>query len=349
MSASSASSASAARSAAGEPPIIAPMLAGGSGRPAQPRLFQFEPKLDGERVVVRVWDDQLELRTRNGNVVTDAYPELAGLPTGFGGQALVLDGEVVAFDDAGRTDFQRLQARMHVRQPSPKLVAEVPVALAVFDLLWIDGESLVQLPQADRRRRLEALATRRAGWELIPVLAGDLEDLVAASAEVGLEGLVAKRLDAPYRPGQRSPAWVKIKFRHEREFVVGGWSEGEGRRRGRIGSLAIGYVDPSADPAALLEQPILRYVGQVGSGLGDKLLSELAEAFSRFAREESPFINTPPLPLHWVAPLLVVQVAFAEMTRAGTLRAPSLLGVRTDVAPETVGWDDELRPAGASS
>jgi bifunctional non-homologous end joining protein LigD len=317
--------------------------------PSQPEQFQFEPKFDGERVVARVWGDQLELRTRNGNVVTDAYPELRGLPSGFAGRAVVLDAEVVAFDENGRTDFQRLQARMHVRRPAASLVADVPVALAVFDLLWVDGTSVVAASQRDRRSRLEELATGRAGWELIPVLTGDPEDLVVASAAVGLEGLMAKRLDAPYRPGQRSPAWVKIKFRHEREFVVGGWSEGEGRRRGRIGSLAIGYVDPSADPAGLLERPILRYVGQVGSGLGEKLLTELAEAFSRFARDESPFLNPPPLSLHWVAPLLDVQVAFAEMTKGGTLRAASLLGVRTDLAPEDVGWDDELVPGGPPS
>jgi bifunctional non-homologous end joining protein LigD len=322
------------------------MLAGGSGMPTQPDLFQFEPKLDGERVVIRVWGDHLDLRTRNGNIVTDAYPELAGLPKSFAGRALVLDGEIVAFDETGRTDFQRLQARMHVRRPAAKLVAEVPVVVGVFDALWVDGESLVALTQVERRARLEGLGEPGAGWQRIPVLAGDPQDLVTASAAVGLEGLMAKRLDAPYRPGQRSPAWVKIKFRHEREFVVGGWLDGEGRRRGRVGSLAIGYVDGAEDPAALLERPILRYVGQVGSGLSEKLLTELAEAFSRFGRDQTPFLNPPPLPLHWVSPLLVVQVAFAEMTRAGTLRAPSLLGVRTDVAPEAVGWDEELRAPG---
>jgi bifunctional non-homologous end joining protein LigD len=255
---------------------------------------------------------------------------------------LVLDGEIVAFDADGRPDFQLLQSRMHVRNPSPDLVATAPVALAFFDLLWRDGDLLTDWPQGARRQQLDHLAHGGAAWQVLPVLEGELDDLVAASRAVGLEGLMAKRLDAPYLPGRRSAAWIKVKFRHRREFVVGGWIEGEGGRRGRIGSLAIGYVDAGADASDLLERPVLRYVGQVGSGLGDTLLTELSEAFARFAREECPFVNPPPLRVHWVEPLLVVQVAFAEMTRAGTLRAPSLLGVRPDVRPGEVGWDEEL-------
>ena len=326
--------------------MLAPMLAGASGLPARPEQYQFEPKLDGQRLIARVWEGRHELRTRNGNDATAAYPELAGLAGDFGGRAVVLDGEIVAFDDEGRPDFQRLQARMHVRRPSPELVKTAPVALAVFDLLWRDGELLTNTPQEQRRQLLEATAGGGAGWQLAPLLHGAIEDLVAASRAVGLEGLMAKRLDAPYLPGKRSAAWAKVKFRRRRDFVVGGWTEGERGRRGRIGSLAIGYVDAGADPRQLLERPILRYVGQVGSGLGDKLLTELSEAFARFARDDSPFVNPPPVAVHWVEPLLVVQVAFAEMTRAGTLRAPSLLGVRTDVAPNTVGWDDELLAPG---
>jgi bifunctional non-homologous end joining protein LigD len=325
-----------------EPPTFAPMLAGGSAMPAHPDQYQFEPKLDGERVIVRIWPGGYDLRTRNGNDTTAAYPELRHLGADLGDRAVVLDGEIVAFDDEGRPDFQLLQSRMHVRAPSADLVAAAPVALAVFDLLWRDGEALIELPQRARREQLDDLAAGGARWQTAPVLQGDPDDLVAASRAVGLEGLMAKRLDAPYLPGKRSPAWVKVKFRHEREFVVGGWSEGEGGRRGRIGSLAIGYIDAGADPSDLLERPVLRYVGQVGSGLGDKLLAELSEAFSRFAREDCPFVNPPPLALHWVTPVLVVQVAFAEMTRTGTLRAPSLLGIRGDVAPGEVGWDDEL-------
>lgn len=322
--------------------MYAPMLAGGSRLPAHPEQYQFEPKLDGQRVIVRAWSGHHDLRSRNGNDATTAYPELRGLAAELGGHAVVLDGEVVAFDEDGRPDFQLLQSRMHVRDPSADLVATTPVALAVFDLLWRDGESLIGQPQRVRREQLDLLAHGGAAWRVAAVLEGELDDLVAASRDVGLEGLMAKRLDAAYLPGQRSPAWIKVKFRHEREFVVGGWTEGERGRQGQIGSLAIGYVDAGADPSELLERPVLRYVGQVGSGLGDKLLRELSEAFARFARDECPFVNPPPLPVHWVEPLLVVQVAFAEMTRGGTLRAPSLLGVRRDVAPGDVGWDEEL-------
>ena len=326
-----------------EPPSLAPMLAGGSRLPRQPEQYQFEPKLDGQRVIARVWSGRHDLRTRNGNEATVAYPELRDLAADLGDLAVVLDGEIVAFDEEGRPDFQLLQSRMHVRSPSSELMTKTPIALAVFDLLWQDGDRLVDLPQQERRRRLDRLAPGGSAWKVAPVLEGDIDDLVAASRAVGLEGLMAKRLDAPYLPGKRSPAWIKVKFRHEREFVVGGWTEGEHGRRGQVGSLAIGHVEVGANPSDLLERPVLRYVGQVGSGLGDKLLAELSEAFSRFARDECPFVNPPPFAVHWVEPLLVVQVAFAEMTRAGTLRAPSLLGVRRDITPGDVGWDEELR------
>jgi bifunctional non-homologous end joining protein LigD len=254
---------------------------------------------------------------------------------------------VVAFEASGRPDFGLLQHRMHVRHPSPALLSEVPAVLVVFDVLWLEGEVLVPRSQTERRSQLEALALGGPSWQTTPVLDGDPQDLLAGARTLGLEGLVAKQRDAPYRPGQRSDAWIKVKWRCEREFVVGGWSEGEGNRRGSIGSLAIGYVDPSCSGADLLERPVLRYVGQVGSGLSSALAAELAAAFERYATPTGPFIDPPSLPrLHWVAPLLVVQVAYAEVTAAGTLRHPTLLGLRDDVDPQDVGWDEELARPG---
>jgi bifunctional non-homologous end joining protein LigD len=316
------------------------MVAGGHGWPSNLARYQLEPKFDGQRIMARLVDGRVELRSRNGNDATPAYPELRVPPVELADRAAVLDGEVVAFDAQGRTDFQLLQSRMHVRGPSARLQAEVPVVFVVFDVLWLDGASLLERRQDGRREVLEGLGLTGSCWQQAPQLTGEPQDLLAGCLAVGLEGIMAKRADAPYRPGQRSASWVKIKVRREREFVVGGWCQGEGSRDGTIGSLAVGYVDPGAD---LLEGPALRYVGQVGSGLSDALIAELQTAFDRFARAESPFLDAPTyLGIHYVAPLLVVQVAFAEQTHNGTLRAPTLKGLRTDVAAADVGWDDEL-------
>jgi len=327
-----------------EPPVLAPMLAGGSGVPDRPERYQFEPKLDGQRLIIRVWDGHVDARARSGNPATATYPELAGLADAFGSRAtaVVLDGEMVAFDGSGRPDFGTLQRRMHVGRPAADLVAEVPTVLVVFDVLWIGGELLTGLPQSERRRRLEDLALEAPCCQVGPVVQGDPVDLLDGVRRVGIEGLMAKRLDAVYLPGARSDAWRKVKWRRVREFVVGGWAGGERSRRGQIGSLAVGYVDDSVTLDDLLDRPVLHYVGQVGSGLNAAMLAELEPAFAAYGRDESPFLETPPMPVHFVAPLLVVQVAFAEVTRAGTLRHPVLEGLRRDVAPQDVRWDEEL-------
>jgi bifunctional non-homologous end joining protein LigD len=327
----------------GGPPTLRPMLAGGSGWPTGAERYQIEPKLDGQRLIVRIdRGGVVDLRTRNANDATSSYPELARPPDALADRSAVLDGEAVAFDAAGRTDFQRLQARMHVRHPPASLLAEVPIAFVVFDVLWLDGELLVERAQTQRRAVLEGLRVEGGVWQVSPILHGERDDLLAGCRALGLEGLMAKRRDAPYLPGERSSAWVKVKVRRQREFVVGGWAAGAGSRQGHLGSLAIGYVDPQAR-VGLLEGPALRYAGQVGSGLNQSLITQLEVAFARYGRDASPFIDTPAQPkLHFVAPLLVVEVAFAEVTHAGTLRHPTLLGLRPDVLASEVGWDDEL-------
>jgi len=310
------------------------MLAGGSGPPAGREGWLFEPKLDGQRIVATVHAGTVALANRRGGDATAAYPELAGLAGALGGRSAVLDGEVVALDDQGRPSFQRLQRRMHQRSPSPALLAAVPVAFAVFDVLWLDGGLLVDRPQAERRAALDALALRGPAWQAAPVLDADPAELAAACRAAGLEGYMAKRLDAPYRPGQRSPAWRKVKCGRRREFVVGGWSPGQGARRTGIGSLALGWHDGAGR---------LVYCGQAGSGLTEDLRGRLGPLFAATARADSPFAGPVPAGLWFVEPLLVVEVAFTEVTEAGTLRQPSVKGVRPDKAAAEVGWDDELR------
>ncbi|HEV8114612.1 MAG TPA: hypothetical protein VGP53_00125 [Acidimicrobiales bacterium] len=311
------------------------MLCGTGELPSCLDDWQLEPKWDGIRAIVASDGTRLVISSRLGNDVTAAYPELADLPARLGAPA-VLDGEIVALDPAGRPSFERLQRRMHVRHPPPELVAGVPVHLVAFDLLWHDGELLVPLPQTARRRRLEALGT---AVTTTPLLDGDEgpEALLVDCQAVGFEGFVAKRRDAPYSPGRRSPCWLKAKAVCRRELVVGGWEEGEGSRTSRIGSLAVGWVDPR-HRVAWPDGPCLRWAGQVGSGLSGALLDQLQPVMDRFALPTSPFLDAPRVPrVRFVQPLLVVEVAFREVTSSGTLRHPVLKGLRSDLAAADVG------------
>ncbi len=330
--------------AAGEPPILGPMLAGATGMPGDPAGWVFEPKWDGVRSVARVWGRRVTLTSRLGNDITNGYPELAALGPALGDRAAVLDGEIVAFDSQGRPSFEQLQRRMHVRGPSRLLVNEVPVLYVVFDLLWLDGQLLTGEPFDRRRRMLEALDPKGPSWQISHLLAEPPDDrLLTACRQVGLEGYVGKLASAEYAVGKRSKAWTKLKCVRQREFVVGGWSEGSGVRSGQIGSLAVGWADtdahrPPGHPFAL------RYAGQVGSGLNELLLHHLSSELKELACETSPFVPPPPTPrsLHFVTPRLVVEVRFNEVTGAGVLRQPSVKGLRNDVEPAMVGWTDEM-------
>jgi bifunctional non-homologous end joining protein LigD len=313
------------------------MLAGGNGIPPNPAAYQFEPKLDGQRVVVIAGPDGVVLTNRRGGEITGTYPELAGMAEALAPHSAVLDGEVVAFNDKGQTSFQRLQRRMHVIQPSARLLADTPAAFVAFDVLWLDGDLLVDRPQTERRRMLDDLGIKGSAWLTAPVLDATPEDLLESCREAGLEGFMAKKLDAPYSVGRRSTAWWKVKCGRRREFVVGGWSSGQGSRQESIGSLALGCYDTAEEGSQRLF-----YVGQAGSGLNDDMIRQLQKLFGQIGLAESPFVNPPPLKLHFVRPMLVVETAYTEVTETGTLRQPSIKGLRTDVIAGEVTWDDEI-------
>ncbi len=148
---------------------------------------------------------------------------------------------------------------------------------------------------------------------------------------------MAKRIDAPYQPGRRSSAWWKIKCGRRREFVVGGWSTGSGSRHESIGSLALGCYDTADDGTQRLF-----YVGQAGSGLNEEMIRQLTQLFAQIETPSAPFVNAPKTGLHWVRPLLVAEIAYTEVTEAGTLRQPSIKGLRTDVIATDVTFDDEI-------
>ncbi len=278
----------------------------------------------------------LRLESRNLNDLTGQYPELAGLGRALGDRAAVLDGEIVAFDERGRPSFERLQQRMHIGSAARVRLrsADVPVVYVIFDLLHLDGRSTMGLPFRERRALLEELGLSGPAWST-PALHSSGAELMAASLEHGLEGVVAKRLDSRYEPGRRSGAWLKVKHRNRQELVIGGWLPGQGQRRARIGALLVGYHDDGG---------VLRYAGRVGSGLGEAELRRVAERLAPLERAATPFTGRqPPKESIFVSPEVVVEVAFTEWTRQGMLRHPIYKGLREDVTAAEVTRE----PAGA--
>jgi bifunctional non-homologous end joining protein LigD len=312
--------------------LLRPMLAVSTATPPAGPGWAWEVKWDGVRLLGIVVAGSLRLRTRTGRDVTARYPELAPLGAAVGHDA-VLDGEVVALDARGRPSFQLLQRRMHVAgaADAARLAAEVGCVYMVFDLLWIDGDPIVDRPYVERRARLLALGLSGPAWQTPPHELGDGAALRTLSEELGLEGLVAKRADSLYRPGVRSRDWVKVKRQRRQELVVGGWVEGQGARAGSIGALLLGHWEHDAAGRRL------RYAGRVGSGFTARDLAELHRTLRSIEQPASPFgAGSPPREAHFCAPVLVAEVRFTEWTDDGHVRQPVFLGLRADVDPDTV-------------
>jgi bifunctional non-homologous end joining protein LigD len=293
--------------------------------------WAYEMKWDGVRALGYVERGTVRLISRNRLDMTRSYPELAALGEQLSGRQALLDGEIVAFDEAGRPSFSKLQRRMHVQGKSAaaQLVATDPAVLLVFDLLHLDGESLLAKPYTERRERLEALGLQGPTWHVPPAFHGSGAEAFQASKEQRLEGVVAKRLASKYTPGKRTGDWLKIKNVRAQEVVVGGWKPGAGSREGRIGSLLLGLPDGDA----------LRYIGKVGTGFTGDALDEMSRLFASRRRTTSPFADIPRLDArdaHWIRPDLVGEVAFAEWTVDGRLRHPSWRGWRVDKRPDQV-------------
>ncbi len=309
------------------PEPIAPMLAAAGSLPVGPG-WAFEFKYDGVRAVSYVDAAGVQVFSRNRNDVTASYPELRELPALLAGRRAILDGEIVALEPGDRPSFSRLQQRMHNFEPSPALLAAVPVLYYVFDLLVLDGTPTAELPYEQRRALLAGLAVNGDHVRTPAHFADADGTTVLKAAELaGLEGVVAKRLDAPYRPGRRSFDWTKVPLIRTQEVIVIGTRPGEGRRAGTIGSLLLGVFD---------DRDRLAFAGHVGTGFTGAALRELEKQLQPLAR------TTPPVPdvpreharrAHWVEPALVGEVAFRNWTPDGRLRHASWRGLRPDRVP----------------
>ena len=311
---------------------IVPMMASPSAAlPSDDEAFAYELKWDGVRAIAYVdgVDGRIRLESRNLNDVTPRYPEVHPLARECPGHRLVVDGEIVAFDEKGRPSFGRLQPRMHLtgaRQVEQRML-DTPVVYLLFDVLHIDGESTRGLAWSERRALLEGLDLSGPNWQTPAVYRGNGDAVLAASKSGGLEGVVAKRVTSRYEPGRRSKDWLKIKNTCRQEFVVAGWLPGAGSRMGRIGALLVGYHDGGQ----------LRFAGKVGTGFTDAELARLATAFEPLARPTSPFADKVPYrEARFLEPVLVAEVEFTEWTHTGTLRHPSYKGLRDDKPAEQV-------------
>jgi bifunctional non-homologous end joining protein LigD len=324
------------------PERVEPMQARLSTLPREESEWAFEIKWDGVRAIAYSQPGRIRLQSRNGNDVTPAYPELRALGRALGSRSAILDGEIIAFDEDGRPSFEALQPRMHQRGEAAvrRLMQRTPVTYVVFDLLWLDGHSLMDLPYAQRRERLQELALDGERWRTPELQVGDGSGLLAATGELGMEGIVGKRLDSRYTPGRRDGGWVKIKNHQRQEFVIGGWTEGKGARVEQIGALELGVHD---------ERGELRYAGRVGTGFDETELKRLAGLLAALAQDDSPFTGSqPPRGAHFVAPLLVCEVEFSDWTRAGKVRQASYKGLRDDRDPSEV-VRERLQPSDEAS
>lgn len=309
------------------------MLATSGVLPSNDSGWAYEMKWDGLRALAYVAGGDVRLVSRTGRDITHAYPELARPPDAVANRQLVLDGEIVALTGGSWPDFEALQQRMNIGSAAQAkaLSAQIPVSYLAFDLLWLDGRSVVEQQYAQRREVLDALGVQGSRWQVPPSFVGESgADIQAVSRQQNLEGVMAKRLGSRYEPGRRSPAWRKIKNLSRQEFVIGGWKPGEGGRAGWIGSLLVGVYEDSS----------LVYCGHVGTGFTQQTLRMLDNKLGPLRRDTSPFGSTLPAEdaryARWVEPVLVAEVAFGGWTKSGRLRGPAYKGLRPDKAAAEV-------------
>lgn len=318
---------------AGKAEFIEPMKCKLSRYLPEGENWVYELKFDGVRALAVRNGKSVDLISRNRKNLDGKYPGVARAVAGLKVDSVVLDGEVVALDELGRSSFQLLQ---NVNQPGQGN----ELYYYVFDILQLNGKSTVGLPLHQRKALVEELLKKKSEClrpsGLLPANAKTLQEQMSG---LGLEGLIAKKRDSRYEPGIRSGAWVKFKWSNEQEFVIGGYTDPEGARK-FFGSVLVGYY----------EKGKLLYASKVGTGFDERTLRQLHEMFRKLARGNCPFANLPEPRgsrgqgltasqmryCHWIEPKLVCQVRFTEWTRDNHLRQPVFLGLREDKDPREV-------------
>jgi len=318
----------------GRPAFVEPQLATLVSDPPAGSEWLHEVKFDGYRMECLLADGSARLLTRRGLDWTPRFAKVAERAASLPARRAILDGEIVALLPDGRTSFQALQQALmaeHAQQ----------VVYYVFDLLRLDDLDLRSLPLVERKLRLARLLKarkardRRGTLRYSDHVSGRGKSVLARACKLGLEGIVSKRADASYQSG-RSRSWLKIKCLNRQEFVVVGFTEPRGGRKG-IGALLLGFYANKGE---------LRYAGKVGTGMGEELLRWLRATLDPLRRVTSPIAGGSERGLaaaHWVEPRLVVEVEFTEWTEDGRLRHPSLVGVREDKPARDVRREEPAR------
>ena len=298
--------------------------------------WAFEMKWDGVRAVAYLAAGRVKLLSRKGRDDTKAYFDVADELPKINAKTAILDGEVVVTDAAGRPNFGLLQHRINLTKPADieRTAKTYPAQLMLFDILELNGQSLIKKTYQERREILENLIPPEPGprIQVPPIFEGDLRAALETADQLRLEGVVAKRRNSIYQPGRRTHIWLKIKLHRAQEVVIGGWREGQGRRGGGVGSLLMGLPTEAG----------LHYVGRVGSGFNDRQLDDIQAKLEKLMRKTSPFIDVPredARDAHWVTPSLVGEVTYGELTEPGRLRHPVWRGLRPDKSPDEVVWE----------
>jgi len=302
--------------------------------------YVYEIKWDGVRAVTYIDKKQLLIRSRNDLDITHRYPELQALAAVKKSKNAVLDGEIVALDAKGTPSFQKLQKRMLLNNPAEiaASLTSVPICYMIFDILVLNGRSLVDESYRTRRAILSELNLKAAAWDVPDFLEGDWGNVLKSTSKLGLEGVVAKRIDSRYLPGLRSRDWLKLKNMRRQELVIAGYEPGAGARTGSLGALLLGYYDISRKESARTRRPQkLLYAGECGTGFSQVTLDQLTRKLNALKTRVPAFVN-PPQGARFVftKPILVGEFQFTEWTSNKTLRHPSFKGLRADKNPHDV-------------
>ncbi len=324
------------------PSKIQPALASIADEPFSSPDWIFEIKWDGVRTLANVSDNKVHLWARSGREISREYPELLILAGALNAHEAWIDGEIVALDAEGRSDFQQLQARMGQQKPSAQLIEQVPVYYYVFDLLYLDGHDLRSLPLIERKKLLRAILQDDPRVRYSDHVVEKGKELYELAASRGLEGILAKKSASVY-PEKRSSAWLKIKLYQDLDAVIGGWTDPRGSRE-HFGALQVGLYDGER----------LAFIGGVGSGFGGEVQKRVWDALQQRKTPKSPFATPPDTreDAHWVKPELVARVKFGGWTDGRHLRQPTFLGLQEDRDAKNCTFEEqaqELPRAGEDS